>query len=405
MGKSTPIVGQHIFSQILSLSSKDSLGEVFRTTSANKWYKSIKAWDHFATMMFCVMAGCSSLREITMGLEAFGTKLNHLNLAKVPARSTLADANKNRPASVFAAIYSNLCARYRPNLSDSTLPASVIRRLFIIDSTTFPLFKAILKGPGKHAASGKRKGGIKKNTVLSGASLMPTMVRYSAAADNDLKITPFVSLPPGSFVTFDRGYTSYRWYAQLTLNQVFFITRQREDAGYESVSEALLDDSVPSAVMKDETIRLTYRDSNRRMVAEPLILRRIAWWDEKANREYVFITNNFDLDAATIAGIYQYRWQIELFFKKLKQNFQLQYFVGDNQNAIEIQIWCALIGVLLLSVIHHQNSPKLAFSNVITLLRIHLTGYISIAALLALHSKPRKRPERLRPQHNLFTPS
>jgi len=204
MGKSTPIVGQHIFSQILSLSSKDSLGEVFRTTSANKWYKSIKAWDHYATMMFCVMAGCSSLREITMGLEAFGTKLNHLNLAKVPARSTLADANKNRPASVFAAIYSNLCARYRPNLSDSTLPASVIRRLFIIDSTTFPLFKAILKGPGKHAASGKRKGGIKKNTVLSGASLMPTMVRYSAAADNDLKITPFVSLPPGSFVTFDR---------------------------------------------------------------------------------------------------------------------------------------------------------------------------------------------------------
>jgi hypothetical protein len=277
--------------------------------------------------------------------------------------------------------------------------------LFIVDSTTFPLFKAILKGAGKHAASGKRKGGIKKNTVLSGASLMPTMVRYSAAADNDLKITPFVSLPPGSFVTFDRGYTSYRWYAQLTQNQVFFITRQRENAGYESVSEALLDESVPSAVMKDETIRLTYRDDNRRMVAEPLILRRIAWWDEKSNQEYVFITNNFDLDAATLAGIYQYRWQIELFFKKLKQNFQLQYFVGDNQNAIEIQIWCALIAVLLLSVIHNQNSPKLAFSNVITLLRIHLTGYISIAGLLALHSKPRKRPERLRPQHDLFTPS
>jgi hypothetical protein len=206
-------------------------------------------------------------------------------------------------------------------------------------------------------------------------------------------------------VTFDRGYTSYRWYAQLTQNQVFFITRQREDAGYESVSEALLDDSVPSAVMKDETIRLTYRDSNRRMVAEPILLRRIAWWDEKTNRQYVFITNNFDLNAATIAGIYQYRWQIELFFKKLKQNFQLQYFVGDNQNAIEIQIWCALIAVLLLSVIHHQNSSKLAFSNVITLLRIHLTGYISIAGLLALHSKPRKRPERLRPQHDLFTPS
>ncbi len=143
MNKTTTFVGQHIFSQLLSLSSKDSLSSVFKTTSANKWYKSIKAWDHYVTMMFCVLSNCSSLREIVMGLEAFGGKLNHLNLDKVPPRSTLADANEGRPSLVFAKIYEELSRRYRLNLSDSTLPKAVLSKLFIIDSTVFSLFKAI----------------------------------------------------------------------------------------------------------------------------------------------------------------------------------------------------------------------------------------------------------------------
>jgi hypothetical protein len=401
MNKTTTFVGQHIFSQILSLSSRESLSCVFNATGANKWYKSIKEWDHYVTMMFCVMSNCSSLREIQMGLEAFGGKLNHLNLDKVPPRSTLADANKDRSSSIFGKIYQELSSRYRLNLSDSTLPKAVLSKLFIIDSTVFSLFKAILKTSGRTAADGKKKGGIKKNTMLEGSSLMPVLIRFNAAADNDQQFLKYINLPAGSYLTFDKGYNNYKCFARFTENAIFFITRQKDNAVYTSVAETILTKNTPDAVLKEEIIHQTYTDENGR--EQILELRRIAWWDTKSKRVYEFITNNFVLDAATIAEIYRYRWRIELFFKKLKQKFPLQYFVGDNQNAIEIQIWCALIAVLLLTVIHEKNSSRISFSNVTTLLRIHLAGYISIKELLALHNKKRERSKKSTLQKDLFS--
>ena len=402
MNKTTTFVGQHIFSQILSLSSKDSLSHLFRSTNANKWYKSIKAWDHYVTMMFCVLSNCTSLREIQMGLEAFGGKLNHLNLDKVPPRSTLSDANKNRPSSIFGKIYEELSSRYRLNLSDSTLPKAVLSKLFIIDSTVFSLFKAILKTSGRTPKDGKKKGGIKKNTMLEGNSLMPVLIRFNAAADNDQQFLKYINLPTGSFLTFDKGYNDYKHFGRFTQNGIFFITRQKDNAVYTTVAEYILTKDTPDAVLKDEIIQQTYTDENKK--EQILELRRIAWWDTEGQRVYEFITNNFELDAATIAEIYRYRWRIELFFKKLKQNFPLQYFVGDNQNAIEVQIWCALISVLLLTVIHDRNKSRISFSNVTTLLRIHLVGYISIKELLALHNKKRVRNKKEVIGRTLFSP-
>ena len=400
MNKTTTFVGQHIFSQLLSLSSKDSLSSVFKSTSANKWYKSIKAWDHYVTMMFCVLSNCSSLREIVMGLEAFGGKLNHLNLDKVPPRSTLADANEGRPSSVFAKIYEELSSRYRLNLSDTTLPKAVLSKLFIIDSTVFSLFKAILKTSGRTPTDGRKKGGIKKNTMLEATSHMPVLIRFNAAADNDQQFLKYINLPSGSYLTFDKGYNNYRQFARFTENRIFFITRQKDNAVYTSVAEKILTHDTPDEVLKDEIIQQNYKDEKGK--EQTIELRRIAWWDTKGKRAYEFITNNFDLAAAVIAEIYRYRWQIELFFKKLKQNFPLQYFVGDNQNAIEIQIWCALIAVLLLTVVHERNNSKISFSNVTTLIRIHLTGYISIKELLALHNKKRERVKKATAQKDLF---
>jgi hypothetical protein len=400
MNKSSNFVGQHIFSQILSLSSKDSLSKVFRSTSANKWYKSIKAWDHYVTMMFAVLSGCTSLNEIVMGLEAFGGKLNHLNISKAPPRSTLADANKNRSSEVFSQIYQDLSARYRLNLSDSTLPQAVLSKLFIVDSTVFGLFKAILKTSGRKSGDGKKKGGIKKNTMIQASSHTPVLIRFNAAADNDQQFLKYIDLPCGSYLTMDKGYNNYKQFARFTQKGIFFITRQKDNAVYISVAERLLGANTPQAVMKDEVIHQIYKDDNGK--EQILELRRIAWWDAIGQKAYEFITNNFELEAITIAEIYRYRWQIELFFKKLKQNFQLQYFVGDNQNAIEIQIWCALIAVLLLTVIHQYNKSKMAFTNVTTLLRIHLAGYISIRELLALHNRKRERTNN---QTTLFAPT
>lgn len=400
MDKTTTFVGQHIFAQILTLSSKNSLSPIIKNAQADRYYKSIKSWDHFVSMMFAVLSGCTSLREICISMEAMTGKLNHLGIEKAPARSTLADANKNRSSAVFGQIYQSLYERYKPHLSDSTLPASIRDKLFIIDSTVFSLFKAVLRTSGKHSADGKKKGGIKKNTMLEASSLMPVLIQFNAAADNDQQFLKFIELPEGSYLTFDKGYNNYQQFARFTKLKIYFISRQKDNAVYKSVSEKLLNADTPDAVLKDEVIELTYKDEAKKK--QVLQLRRIAWWDKEEKRVYEFITNNFELEAKTIADIYQYRWQIELFFKKLKQNCPLAYFVGDNQNAIEIQIWCSLIAILLVTVIHSTNKSKMAFSNLMTLIRIHLTNQISLKELIALHNKKRVRGKKPKKQQGLF---
>jgi hypothetical protein len=400
MDKATTFVGQHIYAQILTLANKNSLAPIIKKAKADRYYKSIPCWDHFATMMFAVLSGCTSLREICISMESMGGKLNHLGMEKAPAKSTLADANQNRASAVFGQIYQSLYDRYKPDLSDSTLPVSIRGKLFIIDSTVFSLFKAVLRTSGKKSADGKKKGGIKKNTMLEASSLMPVLIRFNAAADNDQQFLKFIELPQGSYLTFDKGYNNYQRFAGFTARKIYFITRQKDNAVYKSVSEKILTKDTPDAVLKDEVIEQTYKDeSNKNQV---LTLRRIAWWDKQEGRVYEFITNNFELEAAIVANIYQYRWQIELFFKKLKQNCPLAYFVGDNQNAIEIQIWCSLIAILLVTVIHTTNKSKMSFSNLMTLIRIHLTNQISLKELIVLHNKKRIRGKKPKKQLGLF---
>ena len=396
MNKSTSYLGQHVLSQILSLCPKNELAFIFIKTKSDYKIKRLKSWEHFVTMMFSVLAGCTSLRETCMGLEAYEGKLNHINIKKVPPRSTLSDANKRRPSLVFQEIFNHLNSKYKGAISDSTLPKSVLENLFLVDSTVFSLFKAILKTTGRHSSNGKKKGGIKKNTMLKGTTLMPVLVQFNAAADNDQQFLQFILLPKGSFLTFDKGYNNYVQFAAFTASGVYFITRQKGNAKYISISERILTDEMPAAILKDETIAQKYKDVEGKI--QILQLRRIAWWDAEGKRVYEFITNNFELEAQVIADIYKYRWRIELFFKKLKQNFPLYYFLGDNQNAIEIQIWCSLIALLLLSHIHYQNKSKMAFSNMVSLLRMHLPSYISIKELLALHNKKRERNQKVEPK-------
>lgn len=401
MNKSTTYVGQHILSQILSLCSKNELAAIFFKARSDYKIKRLKSWEHFVTMMFCVLSGSTSLRETCMGLDAYEGKLNHINIKEAPARSTLSDANIRRASFVFQEVFNYLNSKYRGAISDSTLPNEVLSKLFLVDSTVFSLFKAILKTTGRHSANGKKKGGIKKNTMLHGSTLMPVLIQFNAAADNDQQFLQFIKLPKGSYLTFDKGYNNYQQFAAFTTEGIFFITRQKDNAVYKSISEKILTDQTPDAVLKEETIEQNFKDADGKI--QRIQLRRIAWWDAKENRTYEFITNNFELEAQVIADIYRYRWRIELFFKKLKQNFPLHYFLGDNQNAIEIQIWCALIALLLLSHIHFQNKSKMAFSNMVSILRMHLPSYISIKKLLSLHNKKRLRNEKIETPADLFT--
>lgn len=400
MNQSTNYFGQHLFSQISFLCNKATLQPIIAKTNANRYYKRLHFYEHFISMLYCVLSGCTSLREIVSGLGIAEGKLNHLGIDYVPPRSTLSDGNKQRSSDTFKAVYEHLYQKYKPSLSDSTLPKGILGKLFLLDATVFGLFKAILKTSGRYAANGKKKGGIKKNTVIEAASLMPSFIQFDAAADSDQRIYKKLSLPEGSYIVFDKGYNNYAQFAAFSHAGIYFITRQKDNAIFTDVVECLHDESSADNILKEAVIEQVYKDAEGK--TQRLRLRRIAWWDEEKQRNFEFITNNFELDAATIALLYKYRWKIELFFKKLKQNFPLQYFVGDNQNAIEIQIWCALIALLLLSAIHHQHKSKMAFSVFVTVLRLHLFNYISIAALLK-HYQQQRKPRTSTP--DLFNPT
>lgn len=391
MNKSSDYLGQPVFSQVLSLLSRSSLRDVIVNHHANRYYKKLHLWEHLVSMLYCVFSGCTSLREVQVGLEVCQGKLSHLSLSYVPPRSTLSDGNKKRPAKVFGSVYEKVYSFYKKRMSDSSLDPKILKRLFIADSSTISLFKAILKAAGKKPGNGKSKGGIKVNTLLNAEMNMPVVVNFMASAMNDRGFLKHIQdLPRYSIIVFDKGYESFSYFHDFTQNDIYFVTRQKETAAYTSIEEFDIDQQ-PSSILKDERIEVIYKTKNGDAI--PLKLRRIAFWDSYNQRAFVFITNNFELTSIQVADIYKNRWQIELFFKKLKQNFPLVYFLGDNANAIEIQIWCALIALLLLQVLHHGHRSKMAFSLLASIVRQHLMNYVSLYSIIAVYNRKRIRPK------------
>lgn len=376
MNKSKKFSGQPIIKQILSFINKQ---DIYRTASKNKsdrYVKKFTTFEHLVTMIFAVISGCSSLREVTSIMLACEGKLSHLGIKYFPRRSTLADANKRRSSQVFGAIYYQLYNLYKGILSDSRQRVETVKGLRIVDSTTISLFSDILKGAGRNPIVGKKKGGIKMHTVINAMEDVPCLVKFTSAATHDHTFLKDLKLKRGSYVVFDKGYVDYQQYEQWSLEEIYFVTRQKENAIYKSIVEFELDDKTDDAILKDEKISLRKKDGTT------FILRRIAYWHENHKKLYEFITNNYELPAEKIADIYKNRWQIETMFKRLKKNFPLKYFLGDNQNAIEIQIWVSLIVQLILLVIHTQAERKWAYSNMVSVIRYHLMSYIDLFKFL-----------------------
>jgi transposase len=379
MSKNRYFFGQPIFSQLLSFIDKGSLKKIVHKHGSDRYYKKFDTWHHLVTMLYCCMSGATAIRELTTGLLACQNKLVHLGISKIPRRSTISDGNRKRPSTVFKDIYFDLFHTYRHVLPDSRIKMDVLKKLFIVDSTVISLFKDILQVAGRPRHDGKSKGGIKAHVMIHASELMPCLVRITKGSQHDHTFLKHLNLSEGSYVVMDKGYTDYLQFAQWTGQGIFYITRMRENAVYQPDEEFNLPENKDFAVLKDEKIVLGYKVNNQKFHLQQ---RRIAYWDEQNQKLLVFLTNNFELDAATIAAIYKYRWQIELLFKKLKQNFPLKYFLGDNQNAIEIQIWCALISLLLMEVIKKKVSRKWAFSNMVALVRFHLMNYVHLLNFL-----------------------
>jgi transposase len=363
--------GKPIFSQLLNFISKDKVNRTAEKHKADAYTKKLTTYDHLITMLYAVFSNCISLRDLSTALLACDGKINHFNMSHFPKRSTLSDANNRRTPELFADIYYDLLKEYQPVLSDSRKNLAV-QNLYIVDSTTISLFDDILKGVGRNPLEGKKKGGLKVHTLINASQDIPTLVKMTASATHDHTFLKEIKLPMYSWIVFDKGYNDYNYYAELSRKEIYFVTRQKENAQFECIEEYGISDDSPSNLLKEEHIHIKGN----------VCLRRIAWYDEEKQRCFEFITNNFELPAEKIAGIYRNRWQIELLFKRLKQNFSLKYFLGNSENAIKIQIWITLIAALILQIIHKIGAKKWAFSNVASLIKYHLHSYIKLFEFL-----------------------
>lgn len=386
MRKDRNLTGQPILSQLLSFIDRNRVNRLSVRYQSDHYYKRFKTYQHLVTMLYAIYHKCTSLREVTTGMQACLYKLNHLGMDYCPRRSTVSDANRSRPSVVFEQIYLDLFHRYRKYLPDSrTKKPKWYSKLYIIDSTTISLFKEILNNAGYRSANGKRKGGIKVHTLMKAEEDVPCLVKMTAAAKHDLPFIRGLCLPKGSFVTFDKAYVNYQQYDLWTQQGIFWVTRIRKTAKVECIEQRSISDAQKDkGIQKDEIVILGH--SSHKNITR-IKARLIQFYDKKSKRDFLFITNNFSLSPATIALIYKHRWQIEILFKRIKQNYPLRYFLGDNENAIRIQIWCALIADLILKLIRNQLKRKWSFGNLSSMIRIHLMSYTDLMKFLETPDK------------------
>lgn len=374
MNKSNFFTGQPIFSQLLKFIPRDTFLSIVSNNKADHYCKRFNTYEHLVTILYAIFNNCNSLREVTTGMLASEHRLGHLGIRYFPRRSTLSDANNRRNADVFGEIYDSLYKRYAQFLSDSRTKSKA-SKLYIFDSTTISLFQEVLRTGGKNPASGKRKGGIKVHTLIRSDQDVPRMIRFSSAAANDSPFLKEISLPKGSVIVFDRGYYDFTTLNRFTDDKITWVTRKRKLFAYD-VIQNLPSTEKDKGFLKDQHVLLGHRSSVR------VKARFIRFIDPVSKEKYEFLTNNFKMKASTVASLYRKRWQIELLFKRMKQNYPLKYFLGDSENAIKIQIWCSLIADLLLKIIKKAAASNWSFSNLASMVRLHLMTYIDLFGFL-----------------------
>jgi len=390
MNKHKFFTGQPIFSQLLNLIPKSIVLKASRDHGSDRYCKRFSTYDHLVTMLYAAFQQCSSLREVITGLQANGTKLFHTGLSYTPRRSTLSDANERRKAKVFEDIYHKLYQRYYADLPDSRSKKTMDQKeLYIIDSTTITLFSNIIRGAGSYRRNGRKKGGVKAHVLLHAGHEVGSFVRITEGRQHDLVFLRTLHVPGGSILVFDKAYTNYKKFAEWNKQNITWVTRQKNDAVSQKLERLQIDEqSKQNGVIKDELIRIG-RPSNHSQT--PLIeVRRVRYKDNQTKKKFQFITNDTVSRPEQIAVIYKRRWQIELVFKRIKQRYPLRYFLGDNENAIHIQIWMALLCDLLIQIIKDQlknQKIKWSYANLASMIKLHLMTYIQLLAFL-------KNPEK-----------
>jgi hypothetical protein len=376
-----------LFSQILSLIDRHEFAAAVERTGAEKRTKGFSSWDQFVAMCFCQLAQAKSLREIKEGLACCEGRLRHLGIEEAPARSTLSYANCARPAALFEEIFYSVLGRCQ-----AEAPGHGFRfksKLLSLDSTVIELCASMFDW----ARFRRTKGAAKLHLLLDHDGCLPVFGNITEGAVADVTVAQGLILPPGSIVVIDRGYADYRLFEAWTLEKVGFVTRLKCNAEY-FVMETLLK-ADEGQIRRDELIQFQCITAGRTIWQT---YRRIEVWREDKQDIMVLLTNRLDLSPVTIAAIYKQRWQIELFFKAIKQNLRIKTFVGTSANAVRIQIWTALITILLVKYLQFKSRCTWALSHLIALLRWNLFSYRDLWAWL---ERPFQTPPQLPPETQL----
>jgi len=316
-----------MFSQLLKLFPRTEFQMLVKRTYAERHARGFTCWGQFVAMLFCQLGRAHSLREICGGLASCEGKLSHLGIA-APSRSTLAYANAHRPWQLYRAVFQELLARCQP-LARGRRKFRFKNKLVSLDSTVIDLCATLFDW----ARFRRTKGAVKLHLLLDHDGYLPSVVVITEGRRHDVRVARTLRFDPGTIVILDRGYVDYAWFGRLTTDAVFFVTRLKDNALYEVVERRRVPER--SHVRRDEVIRLTGVDAETKC---PHLLRRVEVDDPEKDDTLVFLTNHLTFGATTIAAIYKDRWQIELFFKALKQNLKIKTFVGTSANALKVQV-------------------------------------------------------------------
>lgn len=382
MDKSTIFSGQPIFSQLLSLIPNHLISRLSSKYQTDRYCKKFDTRHHLVTMLFAVINQCTSIREVVTGLQVTGGKKGHIKMIHDVRRSTLADANKRRPEGFFGDLFHELYKLHYgfPDSRKVNPKAPYEKRLFIIDSTTIKLFHDILAGLGTAPLKGKRKGGLKAHVMIKASEDTPCVVSLTKGSANDRTFFKSIDLPKGSIITFDKGYANFKQFDTWTKNGVSWVSRVLDQWIIKEVKDKpVSQDQQNKGVLSDRLVILGDPKNNK---TTKIKARIIKFKDAETGRIFEFVTNNTRFLPDKIADIYKNRWQIELLFKRIKQRYPLHYFLGETENAIKIQVWCALIVDLLVKIIKDRTKRKWSYSNISSVIRLHLMTYVNLGTFL-----------------------
>lgn len=358
-----------IFSQLLQLFSRLEFQSAVQKHKGERHARGFTCWGQFVAMLFCQLGRAQSLREICGGLAACEGKLKHLGLPQAPPRSTLAYANEHRPWQLYETVFYQLLEKCQgvaaSQAGKKKRKFRFKNRLLSLDASVISLCASVFDW----AQYRRTKGAVKLHLLLDHEGHLPCYAVVTEGKQHEVRVARQLHFAPGTILAIDRGYTDYDWFAELTGDGVYFVTRLKDNADYKVVEERELPQR--KGLWRDPVI-FFYKLAQ---AGQECFFRRIEYYDEASQQLLVFLTNHMSLAAATIAAVYKARWEIELFFKALKQNLRVKTFVGTSENALQTQIWTALIAMLLIKYLQLRSTFGWSLSNLVALLRQQLFVY------------------------------